>query len=85
MTIDRRYWDSDCFLAWLQSEEGKADACREVLEAADEGKILLITSALTLAEVLYLRGDGQSRRHGRMSSWTSSRTSTSTFATLRAT
>jgi predicted nucleic acid-binding protein len=56
MSIDRRYWDSDCFLAWLQSEAGKADACREVLEAADEGKILLITSALTLAEVLYLRG-----------------------------
>jgi predicted nucleic acid-binding protein len=56
MSIDRRYWDSDCFLAWLQSEAGKADGCREVLEAADEGKILLITSALTLAEVLYLRG-----------------------------
>lgn len=56
MSIDRRYRDSDCFLAWLQSEAGKADACRKVLEAADEGKILLITSALTLAEVLYLRG-----------------------------
>lgn len=56
MSIDRRYWDSDCFLAWLQGEAGKADPCREVLEAADEGKILLITSALTLAEVLYLRG-----------------------------
>ena len=56
MSIDRRYWDSDCFLAWLQSEAGKADACREVLEAADDGKILLVTSALTLAEVLYLKG-----------------------------
>lgn len=56
MSIDRRYWDSDCFLAWLQNEPGKADACRAVLEAADEGGILLVTSALTLAEVLYLRG-----------------------------
>jgi predicted nucleic acid-binding protein len=56
MSIERRYWDSDCFLAWLQNEAGKADACREILEAADEGKILLVTSALTLAEVLYLRG-----------------------------
>lgn len=56
MSSERRYWDSDCFLAWLQNETGKADACREVLEAADEGKILLVTSALTLAEVLYLRG-----------------------------
>lgn len=56
MSIDRRYWDSDCFLGWLHAEEDKEDYCREVLEAAEDGKILIVTSALTIAEVLALRG-----------------------------
>lgn len=56
MSIDQRYWDSDCFLGWLQDEAGKVDACKQVLSAADDGKILIVTSALTIAEVLALRG-----------------------------
>ena len=56
MSIERRYWDSDCFLGWLQAEPDKEEFCRQVLEAAEESRVLLITSALTLAEVLYLRG-----------------------------
>lgn len=55
MSIDRRYWDSDCFLSWLQAEAGKAHVCEAVLEEAENGRVLLVTSALTLAEVLYLR------------------------------
>lgn len=46
------YWDSDCFLAWLQNEAGKADKCAAVLDEAEEGKIRIVTSALTIAEVL---------------------------------
>lgn len=53
---DQRYWDSDCFLGWLQAEADKENECRKVLEAAKDGKVLIITSALTLAEVLMLRG-----------------------------
>ncbi len=56
MSIDRRYWDSDCFLGWLLAEKEKEDACREVLQAAEDGKVLIVTSALTIAEVLALRG-----------------------------
>ena len=51
-----RYWDSDCFLGWLLAEPDKAGLCRSVLENAEEGGILLVTSALTLAEVLMLKG-----------------------------
>lgn len=55
MSIDRRYWDSDCFLGWLQAEPDKESQCREVLEAADDGNVLIVTSALTIAEVLALK------------------------------
>lgn len=51
-----RYWDSDAFLGWLAEEEDKVEECQAVIRAAEAGKTLLITSALTLAEVLLLRG-----------------------------
>lgn len=50
------YWDSDCFLAWLQDEVDKADLCGHVIDECERGKTRLVTSALTLAEVLALRG-----------------------------
>lgn len=56
MSIDRRYWDSDCFLGWLQAEPDKEADCEQVLQAASDGKIIIVTSALTIAEVLNLRG-----------------------------
>lgn len=52
----RVYWDSDCFLGWLQSEDDKQAACRQVIAEAEVGNIKIITSALTIAEVLMLRG-----------------------------
>ncbi len=65
MSRERRYWDSDCFLGWLQAEVDKQDACRGVLEEANAGNILIVTSALTIAEVLAVRGRlkiGQEKR-----------------------
>lgn len=56
MTLDRRYWDSDCFLGWLLAEPDKEEKCRVVLEAAEQGKLVIVSSALTIAEVLALRG-----------------------------
>ncbi len=53
---DQRYWDSDCFLGWLQAEVDKEKECESVLEAAKDGKVLIVTSALTFAEVLMLKG-----------------------------
>ena len=56
MTLERRYWDSDCFLGWLQAEDGKIEPCRQVLNLAAKGEVEIITSALTIAEVLHIRG-----------------------------
>jgi len=53
--IDRVYWDSDCFLGWLLEEADKCDSCEEVLVEAESGKLQIVTSALTIAEVLALR------------------------------
>jgi predicted nucleic acid-binding protein len=55
MSVKQYYWDSDAFLGWLQEEPGKVDLCRESLERAQNGELLLVTSALTIAEVLWLR------------------------------
>lgn len=52
---ERRYWDSDCFLAWLQNEPGSADKCGDVFALAERGEVEIVTSALTVAEVLRLR------------------------------
>ena len=53
--MTHRYWDSDCFLGWLLEETDKVEHCREVLEAARSGKTVIVTSALTIAEVLAIR------------------------------
>ena len=52
----KRYWDSSVFLAWLLPEEKRVPACRDVLEAAEEGRIKIYTSAVTLTEVIKLKG-----------------------------
>lgn len=51
-----RYWDSDAFIGWLAEESDKVAECRAVIRAAEEGKTIIVTSALTIAEVLWLRG-----------------------------
>lgn len=56
MTIEKIYWDTDCFLGHFQSETGKAEKCDGVLERAERGDVLIVTSALTIAEVLWMRG-----------------------------
>lgn len=56
MTIEKIYWDTDCFLGHFQAEVGKAEKCDGVLERAERGDVLIVTSALTIAEVLWMRG-----------------------------
>jgi hypothetical protein len=36
-------------LGWLQAEPDKEECCRQVLEAVEDGKVLIVTSALTIA------------------------------------
>jgi len=56
MPVELIYWDSDAFLGWLQAEPGKVDLCSGTLKRADQGEALILTSALTIAEVLWMRG-----------------------------
>jgi hypothetical protein len=56
MAVERLYWDSDTFLAWFQQEPGKVELCEGTLERAENGEVVIFTSALTIAEVLWLRG-----------------------------
>lgn len=56
MSVEKIYWDSDAFLAWFQEETDKIDEARGTLERALAGEVVIFTSTLTLAEVLWLRG-----------------------------
>jgi hypothetical protein len=40
---DHRYWDSDCFLGWLQAEADKERECQDVLEAAKDGRVRIVS------------------------------------------
>jgi predicted nucleic acid-binding protein len=56
MEREQAYWDSNAFLGHLLDEAEKVEACRAVLKAAENGQLTIVTSAMTLAEVLYLKG-----------------------------
>ncbi len=56
--MDRRYWDSDCIFKWLEEQEDY-EKCKGTLEKAKAGKLEIVTSALTIAEVLYLKTKGK--------------------------
>jgi predicted nucleic acid-binding protein len=56
LELPRRYWDSDIFLTWLNKEPGKYDKCRGVMKEAEDGNLEIVTSALTIAEIIYLKG-----------------------------
>jgi predicted nucleic acid-binding protein len=56
MAAEIVYWDSDAFLGWLQAEQGKVDLCAGTLKRAELGEVVIFTSALTIAEVLWMRG-----------------------------
>lgn len=52
--MEYRYWDSNCFLCWLKKEPGY-EKCKGVIQKSEQGEIQIITSALTIAEVIYLK------------------------------
>ncbi len=47
--VERRYWDSDCFLGWLQDEPGKADVLN-TFDKALIGKSRRTGDSLAIAE-----------------------------------
>lgn len=56
MAIDQVYWDSDCFLGYLNAETDKIDHCKGTIEKAEKGELLIITSAITFIEVIKMKG-----------------------------
>ncbi|SRR6266851_587433 len=51
-----RYWDANAFLGWLAVEPDKVDRCRGVIRAAEARQLRIVTSSLTLVEVIKLKG-----------------------------
>jgi predicted nucleic acid-binding protein len=62
MSIARRYWDSSVFLAWLLPEPARESDCRAVIRAAEAGDLQIVTSAITLTEVIKLKGEPPLKR-----------------------
>jgi len=48
------YWDANAFLTLLKKEAGYID-CEQVVEAAERGEIKIVTSAISLIEVIKLK------------------------------
>lgn len=54
----RRYWDSCNWISLIAEDEvERANTCQRVLEDAATGKTVIITSSLTLAEVIRAKGE----------------------------
>jgi predicted nucleic acid-binding protein len=47
-----RYWDAAPFIAWLKPEPWRRPACEGWLNLAEQGKVLIVTSTMTLVEVV---------------------------------
>jgi predicted nucleic acid-binding protein len=56
LRIEKRYWESSVIIAYLNGERGRAEECQAILDEAEQGKIWIYTSALTITEVLKYRG-----------------------------
>lgn len=56
MTREQVYWDANAFLGHLNGEDDKAEVCGHILQAAENGALVIVTSAITLAEVIYIKG-----------------------------
>ena len=54
--IQQIYWDSDCFLGIFNNESDKVAKCKGTIEQAENGHLKINTSALTLTEVIKLKG-----------------------------
>jgi len=62
VTVEKIYWDSDCFLGFFQAEPEKVGKCGAVIDRAELGDVLIVTSALTIAEVLWMRNAPKLRK-----------------------
>lgn len=54
MAPEVRYWDTGPILAWLKREAHHLPDVEPVIRATDEGRVRLVTSSVTLVEVVKL-------------------------------
>jgi predicted nucleic acid-binding protein len=47
------YWDADVFLAFVNGEDGRVNDIRGLLAEADEKRVRIVTSVLTVTEVAF--------------------------------
>jgi len=52
------YWDSCVFISRIQGDPERIDLLRQLTSLAEKGKLLIVTSVLTIAEVLRTEHDG---------------------------
>lgn len=50
------YCDADVFIGWFNREQNRVEACRGLVDASEKGDVQIITSALTLTEVIKIKG-----------------------------
>lgn len=50
------YWDANCFLGLLNNEQDKIKLCTGAMKKAEDGKLVIVTSALTFIEVIRMKG-----------------------------
>jgi len=50
------YWDADAFLGLINGESDKIAECDEVWREAQNGVFQIVTSTLTIAEVIFMKG-----------------------------
>lgn len=65
MALERRYWDSACFIAIVSEEQGRVEVCEPILRAAAVHAIEIVTSAFTITEVLRPKGGSNLPREKR--------------------
>lgn len=53
--LEKRYWDATVFLAWIKDEANRADVCEAIIGDARDGRCVIYTSMITLAEVTKTR------------------------------
>ena len=50
------YCDANIFIGWFNNEEDKVEACCGLVDVSERGEVRIITSALTLTEVIKIKG-----------------------------
>lgn len=62
MTVSKVYWDSCTYLDYLKGNHPLHDQMAALMQDWTEGNIALVTSALTIAEVLWVKCDPDEAR-----------------------